>query len=156
MLDIGRIVRPHGLAGQVVVELWTNREERMAPGSRLLGGDRELVVRSSSAMPDSGGRARRLVNFEGIAGREAAEALRDAVLRAEPLDIEGAMWVHRLVGAEVVDPDGGPVGRVEAVEANPASDLLVLEDGRVIPLTFISEGGEGKLIVDGPPGLLDQ
>ena len=156
MLDIGRIVRPHGLAGQVVVELWTNREERMAPGSRLWSGDREMVVRSSSVMPDSGGRARRLVAFEGLSGREAAEAVRDAVLRAEPLEVEGAMWVHRLVGADVVDAGGAPVGRVEAVEANPASDLLVLEDGRVIPLTFISEGGEGKLIVDGPPGLLDQ
>ena len=156
MLDIGRIVRPHGLAGTVVVELWTNREERVAPGSRLTGGGRDLVVRSSSVMPDSGGRGRCLVTFEGVAGRDAAEALRDVVLQAEPIEVEGAMWVHRLVGADVVDPQGEPVGRVEAVEANPASDLLVLEDGRVIPLTFISEGGEGKLIVDGPPGLLDQ
>ena len=41
------------------------------------------------------------------------------------------------------------------VELNPASDLLVLEDGRLVPLTFVSRDGEGILTVDGPPGLLD-
>lgn len=155
MLEVGRIVRPHGLKGQVVVELWTNRDERMSAGTGLGAGDRTLVVASASRQPDSGGRARWLVSFRGVDTREGAESLRDAVLTAEPLEVEGALWVHELVGAELCDPDGAPVGRVEAVEANPASDLLLLEDGRVVPLTFVSRDGSGRLIVDGPPGLLD-
>lgn len=155
MLEVGRVVRPHGLKGQVVVELWTNREERLTPGSTLTGGGHRLVVTAASRQAGVGGHGRWLVSFQDVATREAAEDLRETVLEAEPLEVEGAMWVHELVGAEVEEPDGHAVGRVEAVEANPASDLLVLEDGRVIPLTFVRRGETGRLIVDGPPGLLD-
>jgi 16S rRNA processing protein RimM len=155
VLEVGRVVRPHGLKGQIVVELWTNREERMQPGSELQGPDRVLTVATSSRMAGSGGRDRWLVTFEGVASRESAEALRDMVLMAEPLDVDGALWVHELVGAELRDVAGAKIGRVEAVEANPASDLLILEDGRVIPLTFVTRGDDDALTVDGPPGLLD-
>lgn len=156
MLEVGRIVRPHGLKGQVVVELWTNREERMAPGSRLTtAAGRLLVVTAARRQPDGSGRARWLASFEDVVTREDAEQLRDAVLTATPLEVDGALWVHELVGAELRDPEGRPVGRVEAVEANPASDLLILEDGRIVPLTFVTRSESGLLTVDGPPGLLD-
>ena len=155
MLEVGRVVRPHGLKGQIVVELWTNREERMQPGSRLQGRDGVLTLASARRMAGSGGQDRWLVAVEGVSSREEAEGLRDVVLMAEPLDVEGALWVHELVGADLRDTDGEKVGRVESVEANPASDLLILEDGRVIPLTFVTRGADGALTVDGPPGLLD-
>ncbi len=155
MLEIGRVVRPHGLRGQVVVELWTNRAERMDAGAALAGGGRPLVVQGASRQADSGGRQRWIVTFEGVVGWEAAEALRDVVLSAPPLDVDGALWVHEMVGAELYDPAGEAVGRVQAVEANPASDLLVLDDGRVVPLTFVGRDPAGRLTVDGPPGLLD-
>lgn len=147
-------MKPHGLKGQVVVELWTNRTERMAAGTVLHAGDRPVEVAAASRLPDVGGRARWLVAFAGVARREDADALRGQVLQAPPLDVEGALWVHDLVGSELFDPSGSVVGRVEAVEANPASDLLILEDGRVVPLTFVSSEGD-RLVVDGPPGLLD-
>lgn len=138
-----------------MVELWTNRDERMAPGTALSAGARHLIVSVASRIPDTAGRARWIVSFQGMATREDAEALRDVVLSAEALEVEGALWVHELVGAELYEPDGRPVGRVEAVEANPASDLLILEDGRVVPLTFVGRDATGRLTVDGPPGLLD-
>ena len=155
MLDVGRVVKPHGLRGQVVMELWTNRPERSAPGATLFAGDRRLEIEAASPMAASGGHARCLVAFRGVSSREDAEVLRGQVLQAEPLEVEGAMWVHELVGAELVDAGGEPVGRVVAVEANPAADLLVLEDGRVVPLTFVEREATGRLRVDGPPGLLD-
>jgi 16S rRNA processing protein RimM len=155
VLEVGRIVRPHGLKGHVVVELWTNREERMRVGTELQSSGGGLTVETASHMAGSGGRDRWLVGFRGLATREAAEALRDTVLLAEPLEVEGAFWVHELVGAELRDTAGERVGRIESVEANPASDLLILEDGRLIPLTFVSQGDDGALTVDGPPGLLD-
>lgn len=50
-LEVGRIVRPHGLAGQVVVELVTNRLERVAPGASLSTADgRPLVVRDRKSV----------------------------------------------------------------------------------------------------------
>jgi 16S rRNA processing protein RimM len=155
VLEVGRVVRPHGLDGQVVVELWTNREERLSAGSELSSGGRSFVVQRASRLANSGGRPRWVVGFAGLATREDAEVIRDAVLWAEPLDVEGAFWIHELVGSELVEPGGRRVGRVEAVEANPASDLLILDDGRIVPLIFVSRDPSGRLTVDGPPGLLD-
>jgi 16S rRNA processing protein RimM len=155
VLDVGRIVRPHGLKGQVVVELWTNLLERMRPGTELATELRTLVITSAVQTPDSTSHTRWLVAFEGLQSREDAEQFRDAVLRAEPIEVEGALWVHQLIGADLYATDGTLVGRVEAVEANPASDLLILEDGRLVPLTFVSRSGDGRYTVDGPPGLLD-
>jgi 16S rRNA processing protein RimM len=145
------VVRPHGLAGTVVVELWSNVEGRLAAGSVVVAGDRSLTVERSRPSAHS----RWLVSFGGVSSHEQAEALRDEVLLAEAVAVEGALWVHEMVGADLLDPAGNPVGRVEAVEANPASDLLVLTDGRVVPLTFV-EWRDGRLTVDGPPGLLDR
>jgi 16S rRNA processing protein RimM len=154
-LEIGRVVRPHGLRGQVVVELWTNRTERMAPGAGLSGPTGELEVERATRQAPVGGRDRWLVSFHGVDGREDAEALRGAVLRAPLLPDGDAWWVHELIGAEVVDLAGTPIGIVEAVEANPASDLLVLAGGRLVPLRFITDRRGGRLIADLPPGLLE-
>jgi 16S rRNA processing protein RimM len=147
---VGRVVKPHGLRGEVIVELVTNRFERLDPGSVLGGPAGPLeVVRSS---PHQG---RFIVAFAGVADREAADALRDAVLSAEALDDPDALWVHELVGAEVEDVAGASLGRVVAVEANPASDLLVLDGGGLVPLRFVVSSGAGRVVVDPPAGLLE-
>jgi 16S rRNA processing protein RimM len=143
--------RAHGIRGEVAVTLTTDRDERVASGSVLWAGERRLAVTSSR--PHQG---RWLVAFEGVADRSAAEALHGAVLSAEPLDDAGALWVHDLVGAEVVAAaDGARLGIVTAVEANPASDLLVLDGGGLVPLTFLVSSSPGRLVVDPPAGLLD-
>jgi 16S rRNA processing protein RimM len=98
-----------------------------------------------------------LVCFEGIGTREAAEALAGATLRAEPLAEAdaGSLWVHELIGAEVVGTAGESHGTVTAVEANPASDLLVLDSGALVPLRFVVSAEPGTLTVDVPDGLFD-
>jgi 16S rRNA processing protein RimM len=150
-LEVGRVGRAHGLKGDVTVTLTSDRSERLDRGSVLFADDRELVV--AGARRQSG---RWVVRFEGVDGRNAAEALRNVVLTAEPLDpSEGELWVHELVGARVRDAAGAELGVVVAVEANPASDLLVLEDDVLIPMTFVVEHGDGTVVVDPPEGLLD-
>ena len=96
-----------------------------------------------------------IVVFEGIPDRNTAETFRGLVLRAEPLDDPDVMWVHELVGARVVEQDGTDRGVVTAVEANPASDLLVLDSGALVPLRFVVSREEGRVLVDVPPGLFD-
>jgi len=150
LLDVGRVDRPHGLRGEVVVDLWSNVAARLDPGSVLVAGDR--AVRVVASRPIGG---RHLVRFEGIGDRPAAESLRGVVLRAEPVEVPGALWVHELVGAEVVDVRGRRLGRVRAVEANPASDLLVLHEGGLVPLRFVVEHLAGRVVVDVPAGLLE-
>jgi 16S rRNA processing protein RimM len=155
LLEIGRVTRPHGLRGQVVVELWTNRPERTAAGAVWHGPHGRLEVGHATRLPGAGGRERWLVSLQQVGDRAGAEALRDAVLRAELIDDADALWVHELVGSTVLDTDGSRLGVVEAVEANPASDLLVLDTGLLIPLRFVAATGDGWLRVDLPPGLLD-
>jgi 16S rRNA processing protein RimM len=98
---------------------------------------------------------RYLVQFEGVHTREAADELRDARLVAPAFEDPGALFVHDLVGREVVEIDGTRRGTVVAVQANPASDLLVMEDGNLVPLRFVLGREEGRLVVDVPAGLFD-
>jgi 16S rRNA processing protein RimM len=151
-LELGRVGRPHGVRGEVVVRLHTDRAERTTPGAVLRAGDRELVV--ASARPHQG---RWLVRFEGITDRDAAEELRGAILVGGPLDDpgEGRVWVHELVGEEVRDVHGAALGRVAAVEVNPAHDILVLDGGALVPMVFVVEHRNGIVVVDPPEGLLD-
>ena len=150
LLEIGQVVKPHGLRGEVVVRLITDRLERLAAGTVLQSTSGAMEV--LAARPHQSGH---LVRFAGVDDREAAERLRGTVLSAPALEDPGALWVHELIGADVVDLDGNACGRVVAVEANPASDLLVLESGGLVPLHFLVETSPGRLVVDPPAGLLD-
>ena len=151
-LELGSVGRPHGVHGEVTVILRTDRPERTEPGAVLYAGDRKLVV--ASARPHQG---RWLVRFEGVGDRDAAEELRGATLVGEPLDDpgEGRVWVHELVGAEARDVHGNVLGRVTAVEVNPAHDLLVLDERLLVPIVFVVDQEPGIVIVDPPDGLLD-
>lgn len=150
-LEIGRILKPHGLTGEAVVELSTNVPGRLAPGASFVTDVRPLVVQS--VRPHQG---RHLVRFEGVRDRAGAESLRGLVLRAKPVAIEGALWVHELVGARALDVGGRALGRVVAVEPNPASDLLVLDTGALVPLRFVTGLDPGReVIVDAPEGLVE-
>jgi 16S rRNA processing protein RimM len=138
----------------VVVDLWTDQTQRLEPGTTLL--TRGVALRVTSSRP-MGGSQRYLVRFDGVADRAAAEALRGADLEAEAIEVPGVLWVHQLVGALVRDAAGHEVGRVAAVESNPASDLLVLESGALIPMRFVTshDAAAGTVDVDIPEGLLD-
>jgi 16S rRNA processing protein RimM len=116
-----------------------------------------LSVVSSSPAPGGAGADRFIVSFAECGSREAAERLRGVELSAEGLEQPGTLWVHELVGADVRDAAGVSLGRVAAVEANPASDLLVLESGGLIPVHFVTghDAGAGTVDVDIPEGLLD-
>ena len=149
LLEVGRVARAHGLRGEVIVGLVTDRVERLAPGSVLSSDRGPLEV--LAATPHLG---RHIVAFAGIHSRQQAETLRGLVLSSPPLDDPDALWVHELVGRRVVALDGTDHGTVVAVEANPASDLLVLDDGRLVPLRFVVDRRHGAVVVDPPAGLL--
>ena len=159
LLEIGRITKPHGLQGEVLVSLTTTEMSRLAPGAVVQAGDRELVVRRSQVHGQ-----RWIVDFDGLTSREAAESVQGTVLRASPKTDaddgdENALWVHELIGVSVVDLAGRDLGTVVTVHDNPASDLLELESGDLVPLRFVVGGIEPgpagpTLRIDPPAGLL--
>ena len=153
LLEVGRIEKPHGLRGDVIVKLTTNVVSRVAPGSVLLAGARELRVARSTPHQH-----RFIVTFDGVNSREEAEALHGVGLQGEFLDDDDpeTLWVHELIGRAVIDQHGTELGRVVAVLDNPASDLLELERGGLIPLNFVTDSSDKDLLlVDIPEGLLD-
>ncbi len=96
------------------------------------------------------------VHFAGVDDRDAAESWTGTTLLAAPIDDPSELWVHELIGARVISADGVERGRVVELHANPASDLLVLESGALVPLTFVlGPPADGVLRVDVPEGLWD-
>jgi len=150
-LEIGRIIKAQGLKGQVLVDLWTDRTERLAPGTELSSDRGSLVVLAAAAH-----QRRFIVSFDRITTREEAEQWRGVVLSAPRLDDDDVIWIDQLYGAVVVDSTGVRRGVVVDVEANPASDLLVLDSGALVPLTFVTSiEANVRIEVDAPEGLFE-
>ncbi len=133
LLEVGRIVKAHGLKGQVLVDLWTDRVERLHVGTELESDRGPLVVEGAIAHQD-----RFIVTFDRIVTRDDAEAWRGVVLRAPRVEDDGVIWIDELFDAELYDETGTRRGRVIEIEANPASDIMVLDTGALVPLTFVT------------------
>jgi 16S rRNA processing protein RimM len=163
---VGRIGRPHGVRGEVTVEVRTDDPElRFAPGSVLLtepGARGPITVAGRRWHRDT-----LLLTIDGVGSREDAEALRDTELHVPvadlpELDDPDSFYDHQLVGLGARLPDGSVLGEVTAVR-HEAQDLLVVRrDGApdaLIP--FVSaivptvDLAGGFVVVDPPEGLLD-
>lgn len=154
LLEVGRIGRPHGVRGDVFVDLTTDRTERVAVGARLFARDRWYTVEQSHRSNQ-----RWRVHLGGVDDRTAAEVLTGAVVHAEPIDDPDTLWIHQLIGASVVETDGTPRGRCVSVIDNPAADLLELDSGALVPANFITEvvsTDDGAVVtIDPPDGLFE-
>lgn len=171
LLTVGRIVRPHGLRGEVVVEVSTDEPaERYAVGATLAtdgaaGGAAPTTLTVEAGRPHHG---RLIVAFREVPDRDAAERLRGVRLQvdsdsvpppAEPDEFHD----HQLVGLAAVTPAGEPLGEVVRVDHPPAADRLVvaLPDGRTTLVPFVAaivpevDLAGGRVVIDPPPGLLD-
>jgi len=130
--------------------LTTTEEQRVEVGSVLETDRGPLVVQHSRPHQD-----RFVVLFEGTAGRHGAEAIAGLELRAAAIEGGEELWAHRLIGNEVRDGSGVDRGKVVSLHVNPASDLLELEDGRLVPLRFVESVANGVILVDVPDGLFE-
>ncbi len=166
-LVVGRIGRPHGVRGEVEVQVWTDFPERFRPGSRLYVGkpdgsdSRPVAVLAARPHHD-----RLLVRLDLAADRTAAGALTGLHLlvpatEAMPLEAD-AYYHHQLVGLAVVLPDGSAVGDVTEVLETGSADVLVVQgpQGEVL-LPMIGaviasvDLAAGRLLITPIPGLLE-
>ncbi|MGW2627034.1 ribosome maturation factor RimM [Micromonospora taraxaci] len=155
-LVVGRIGKPHGVRGEVTVEVRTDEPEaRFAPGTvlRTEPGARPPSAPAHSTEPgavpaDEPGvpfrvpaeltieesrfhQGRMLIAFDGILDRNTAEALRGTLLVVDSADVDPPddpeeFHDHQLVGLAVVTPAGERLGEVARIDHAPSSDLLVL------------------------------
>ncbi|GIF67122.1 ribosome maturation factor RimM [Asanoa ishikariensis] len=174
LLVVGRIGRPHGIRGEVTVEVRTDEpEQRFAAGSVLRTDPAAASV--SSIVPDTltieevrFHQGRPLVLFDGYYERDLVENLRNVLLVVDSSEISvpddpDEFLDHQLVGLSAVSPGGEVLGTVTRIEHAPSSDLLVLSrpDGRSALVPFVKEIvpavdlAGGRVVVDAPAGLLD-
>jgi 16S rRNA processing protein RimM len=167
-LVVGRIGRPHGVRGELTVEVRTDSPElRFAPGSALATDPESagpLVI--DDARWHSG---RLLLTFAGVRDRNAAEALRNVRLVVDVPDDETPedpeeFYDHQLVGLTAVGADGAPLGAVTEVLHLPSQELLAVTtpDGQEVLVPFVTEivpvvdVRGGRVVVTPPAGLFDE
>ena len=166
MALVGRIARPHGLKGQVVINPETDFvEERFAAGSTVwaksAAGEERLTV--ASMRVQSG---RPIVGFEGFNRIEDVERLAGLELRVpedslQPLQ-PGTFYEHQLVGCTVETVDGASVGEVVKVEGGAGASRIVMNGPRgeiQIPLAFDIcvdiDVANKRIRIQPPEGLLE-
>jgi 16S rRNA processing protein RimM len=125
-IAVGRVGRPHGLAGAFVVEYGSEAPERFAVGAILYAdGEPAEVVESKRA----GGRP--VVRLDRDVRRGATLEVPRSALPAPEVD---SYYVFDLVGLDVVEDGGRRLGRVAAVAPGVANDVLELDSGLDLPL----------------------
>jgi 16S rRNA processing protein RimM len=164
-VSVGRILRPHGVRGELGVELLTDIPERFSPGSLLLlvlPGKVPATVEVTASRPYRGGL---LVQFAGVEDREAADGFRGGMLEVErarvPEAPEGTYYHYELVGCRCRSAEGD-LGRVVDLAEDGGGLLLIVSDGvRQLPVPFVArflkkvDVRAGEIELDLPPGLVE-
>ena len=168
-LIVGRVVRPHGIRGEVLVDVRSDDpSQRFAAGTQLATDRGPLTVEYGRGQTRSGRGVRLIVAFAEVAGRDAAEDLRGVPLYMEaeelpdPADPDEYLD-HQLVGLVAEDEAGERIGEVIRIEHAPAADLLVLRRpaGGEALVPFVAaivpevDVAGGRLVLTPPEGLLD-
>ncbi len=166
-LVVGRIGRPHGVRGELTVEVRTDSpERRFAPGSELATDPATAGPLVVTGLHWHSGRL--LLTFAGVGDRTAAEALRNVMLVVdvdadERPEAPDEYYDHQLVGLAVIGAGGEPLGTVADVLHLPSQELLAVTtpDGGEVLVPFVVElvpevdVAGGRVLVTPPPGLFE-
>jgi 16S rRNA processing protein RimM len=165
-VTVGRVLRPHGVRGELVVAALTDVPGRFAPGTTLLmtreeGGPAEPVVVESERAHKSGV----VVRFAGVEDRDQAEELRGRWLEVERSQVPpapaGTYYHFELLGCRCFD-GGRELGEVVDLAEDGGGLLLIVADGeRRVPVPFVAsflreiDVAAGRIDLDLPPGLIE-
>ncbi|QGU07718.1 Ribosome maturation factor RimM [Corynebacterium occultum] len=164
-LMIGRVVKSHGIRGEVTIEVTTDEPEiRYAVGEVLNGrqGRKEHFLTVKAARVHQG---RLLVKFEEVPDRNAADSLRGTQFFATPLEREeeeDGFYDHELTGLKIVHEDA-EIGEVTGVMHGPAGEILEvkLDNGKEVLIPFVHaivpevDLDSGTCTITPPEGLLE-
>lgn len=162
---VGRVLRPHGLRGEVKIEVLSDVPDRFEIGRELwlIPGDGKTRERVRIACF----RARNLIRFEGYEYRDQAESLRGSRLEVGLSEVPdappGAYYHHDLIGCRCVESRHGDLGKVVAVVEDGGGDLLEVESetfgSLLVPFveTFLVAVDLDRCRIDLelPPGLVE-
>ena len=140
-LTVGFLRRPHGVQGEIIMDLHTDFPERMKRGRKLFVGEKYQPMTLTSVRPHSSGL---LVKFKGVETPEAAGMFRNQWVYTKAKDApplpEGQMYQHELFGFQVLDENGKMLGELVEILETGANDVYIVknESGKEILLPAIS------------------
>lgn len=168
---VGRIGKPHGIRGEVTVDVRSDEPDRRYATGAVLRVEAPrgsaFAHRTLTVAKTRWHQSTLLVAFEEIADRNAAEAARGVVLHAtipadETPEDPDEFYDHQLVGLAAYDVDGTHLGEVTGLVHGGAQDLLAVKalDGRPTLVPFVSalvpevDVAGGRVVIADRPGLV--
>lgn len=164
---VGRVLRPHGVRGEVAVEVWTDNPSRFERGATLLAG----AAGNLEVVESRPHRGVVLVRFDGIEDRDAADSLRGLELTVPAASVEapaeGTYYHFQLLGCRVRDLGEGDLGEVVDLAEDGGGLILVVEGEvagggrRRVPVPFVRtmlrrvDVERREIEVDLPEGLVE-
>lgn len=128
-LVVGMLRRPHGVRGEILMDVHTDFPERLRPGATIWVGDHYQPQPLQAVRPHGKGL---LVKFNGVDTPESAGLFRNQWVyvptRSVPPLPEGEFYHHQLVGLQAIEQDTGRLlGVVKEILVTGANDVYVLE-----------------------------
>lgn len=164
-IAVGKLRRPHGVRGEIIMEIYTDFPERLQVGMLLYAGENRQEL---SLVRRRAHQNHLLVAFEGYTTPESVGTLRNQVLYIPAAELpslpEGEYYHHQLLGMRVIDEMGRMLGNVAEILETGANDVLAVraESGREILLPMIDEVvlkinlQDNQIHVHLLPGILDE
>lgn len=165
-LVVGRVIKPHGVNGDLMVEIITDFPERLTDGTEFGVGENETPDAVHEVHRIRYHKRRWLLSVGGLRDRDTADTWRGRYLflPEQSLDElpEGFYYEHHLVGLACRSPQGEELGEIRGVEQGPGQRRLVVRRGRreflvpYVPEIVVNvDLDDGVVTLDAPPGLLD-
>ncbi|MCJ7432091.1 MAG: ribosome maturation factor RimM [Anaerolineales bacterium] len=145
-LVVGFLRRPHGVAGEIIMDVLTEFPERLKAGRKLFAGEKHQPITLTSSRAHANGL---LVKLKGFNTPEEVGQFRNQRVYVktadEPALPEGQYYHHQLIGLQVVDENDNPLGELTEVLVTGANDVYVVKDA----------SGRELLLPAIPPVILD-
>jgi len=158
-LNVAKVGKPHGLKGDVFVDLRTDQPEQRFATGQVLGTDPDYGTLTVAGARVQNGRW--VLRFNEVTDRTEAEGLTGLNLTVAEgdSDEDDAWYSHELVGMSACLGDGTIVGKITGIDHGTAHDFLILREtnGASTLIPFVKEivpdvNKENKMVTLNPPG----
>ena len=123
-INIGKLRRPHGISGEILLELMTDFPERLHVGKTVYLGEQHTPIVLKSIRGHGNGL---LISFEGYDIREEVGKLTNSMVMVKASSLpalpDGEFYFHQLLGIQVFNESGQLIGKLDEVLETGANDV---------------------------------
>lgn len=164
-LAIGKLRRPHGVHGEIIMEIFTDFPERLRRGSLVYVGDDHQEIRLNSVRPNG---TTLLISLAGYTTPETIGVYRNQIVYVPAADRpplpEGEYYHHQIIGLKVITEEGRELGVIHEILETGANDVCVVRPAigsdmllpLIDPVVLEINLEKGEMLVHLLPGLIDE